>query len=213
MKYQVLQLFTGKIQPFIRPNFQSAIVKDEVTEPIAITHAAFGDDEVANKKHHGGPQRVIHQYAAEHYTFWSERFPESAEHFIPSSYGENLSTLGMTEENVHIGDIYRLGSALVQVSEPRRPCGTLNLRYRENSYLKELEKTNKFGWMYRVLEEGKVQKGDHIELVERVLEELPVSRVIRAIFDTETDQSLLSILENCSELSRTWRDYSQQKNS
>ena len=163
-KYQILGVFTGKTIT-LSNNIESAIIKHP-RELITIKKNLIVDDDITNKKYHGGPMRVIHHYSQKNYQHLKEKFPEIADRFIPGSFGENIITEELTENELNIGDIYQLGSAKVQLTVPRRPCSKINLSYNDNRILKEVIEKGKTGWFYKVLEEGEVRPGDYLELLE-----------------------------------------------
>ena len=116
MKYP--QVYIGKIEPYSGSS-PSAIGKRQVQGGIMLTSLGLEGDEQAETRFHGGPDRALCHYPREHYAHWMQQFPEQAEIFSAPAYGENISTLGMTEQNVFMGDIYRWGEALIQVTQPR----------------------------------------------------------------------------------------------
>ncbi len=127
MQYQV-DVFTGKIRDYdgSRP---SAIAKLQVEGELILTELGIAGDEQAEKSYHGGPDRALCHYPREHYPHWAQMFPEQAALFCAPAFGENLSTEGLTEKNVFIGDIFRWGDALIQVTQPRSPCFKLNFHF------------------------------------------------------------------------------------
>ena len=120
MHYPV-NVFVGKITDYAgsRP---SAIDKIQVDGELQLGDLGLDGDQQAEKKIHGGPDRALCHYPREHYADWIRDFPQQAERFCAPAFGENLSTTGLTEQNVYIGDIFRWGEALIQVTQPRSPC-------------------------------------------------------------------------------------------
>lgn len=173
--YKILGVFTGQIKPL--PNgSESSIVKHPVEKLIIKKHGILSD-EVADTKHHGGDMRVVHHYSIENYNVLKRKFPEIADRFVPGSFGENILTEELTESELNIGDIYRLGTARVQLTISRRPCATLNHAYRDNRILKEVMETGRTGWFYRTLDEGEVKTGDYLEFLERPFPDMSVSKL------------------------------------
>ncbi len=121
-------VYIGNIQPYEggRP---SAIAKRQVDGAIRLTPLGLEGDEQAEKSYHGGPDRALCHYPREHYAHWREQFPAQAEQFCAPAFGENISTEGLTEHNVFMGDIFRWGEALIQVTQPRSPCFKLNYHF------------------------------------------------------------------------------------
>jgi len=121
------------------------------------------------------------------------------------AFGENISTLGMAEDNVCIGDVYRAGSALLQVSQPRRPCWKLNRRFGMDDMARQVQDSLRTGWYYRVLEEGAVAAGDALQLVQRPRPDWPLLRVLRCFFHATLDYAELQGIANLPELTDSWR--------
>ena len=166
MRYPV-DVFTGKIRDYIgsRP---SAIAKGQVDNELILTELGLAGDEQAETKIHGGPDRALCHYPREHYLHWRQEFPEQSELFIAPAFGENLSTEGMTEENVYIGDIFHWGEALIQVTQPRSPCFKLNYHFGISDMASQMQNAGKTGWLYSVIAPGMVSADAPLILTSRV---------------------------------------------
>ncbi|KAL8366405.1 hypothetical protein RB595_004941 [Gaeumannomyces hyphopodioides] len=180
----VLQVRVGQVKPSaLGGEVASAIYKKEQDRPVFCTKTGLVGDEHAYKEH-GGFDRAVHQYNPDHYPSWRAEKSPAPELYEPGAYGENLVTTGLSEENVCIGDVFRVGSdVLLEVSEPRHPCHKINQRFQWERGLVRTIKTGRAGWNYRVLQTGYVCKGDPIVLVKRPFPRwsvLDVQRVIRA---------------------------------
>ena len=114
-------ILTGKISKLGSNNRLSAIQKTQRPGPWKITHLGIEDDEQANKKHHGGVEKAIHHYPYDHYKYWKNTIGDHALLNQPGAFGENISTIGWTEETICIGDIIALGPIYLQVSQGRQP--------------------------------------------------------------------------------------------
>ena len=166
MRYPV-DVYTGKIQAYPEGK-PSAIAKIQVDGELMLTELGLEGDEQAEKKVHGGPDRALCHYPREHYLYWAREFPEQAELFVAPAFGENLSTDGLTESNVYIGDIFRWGEAFIQVSQPRSPCYKLNYHFDISDIAQLMQNTGKVGWLYSVIAPGLVSADAPLELVSRV---------------------------------------------
>ncbi|MFZ1570627.1 MAG: MOSC domain-containing protein [Thiolinea sp.] len=144
----------------------TGIWKDSIKQAAIDAEGIKGDIQV-DRRVHGGAEKALHQYAIPSYASMHAAFPELAVRMPIGSMGENLTVLGMHEDNVHIGDIYRIGSALVQVSQPRNPCWKINSKFDDERLAKFIATQHIRGWYYRVLEAGNVELGDSMDLVER----------------------------------------------
>ncbi|KVG89353.1 hypothetical protein WJ36_27160 [Burkholderia ubonensis] len=147
---------------------RSGIFKRRITDFVRVEAVGISGDEQADPRVHGGPEKAVHHYAAENYTQLAQVFPDSAPELVPGSLGENISARLLSEQNVHIGDIFQVGSAaLLQVSQPRSPCWKINHRFGVDGMSMLVAQTRITGWYYRVICPGTIQPGDAIALVER----------------------------------------------
>jgi len=141
---------------------ETGICKQPIEESF-LTKEGFQGDGVADLRYHGGPDRAICIYPYEHYIQWEQEFKSS----LPfPAFGENLTVTNMLEKDVHIGDIYRIGDAVVQITQGRIPCSTITKRTNQPSLLKRMIQMGFTGYLCRVLEEGNVRKDSEITLIE-----------------------------------------------
>lgn len=141
----------------------TGIDKREVHEVYLATRGFEGDD-VADKKHHGGPDRAVCLYPAEHYIQWEKELDKT----LPTAaFGENLTVTNMMEADVCIGDTYKIGDAIIQITQGRVPCSTIDKYTEANTLLKRLIETGYTGFLARVLNEGTIRADSRIELIER----------------------------------------------
>jgi MOSC domain-containing protein YiiM len=138
-------------------------------------------DAQADLRVHGGPEKAVYLYPAEHYAPWQHELPEHAAVFVPGGFGENLTTLGLDENTICIGDILRTGSALLQVTQPRQPCFKLALRFADRRLPRMMMRNGRSGWYTRVLEEGVVERLSPLIIAERLNPQWPVSRLVHLI--------------------------------
>jgi len=167
MTFSELRVFVGQPRRIDDEGQFSAIWKQPVAGRVRVTREGLVGDAQADRRVHGGPEKAVHQYPGEHYARLAEAFPQAAGELLVGSIGENLSTLGADEREVHIGDCYRFGSALLQVSQPRRPCWKIDRRYGVQGMTAYVAEHGLTGWYYRVIEEGEIAAGDACTLVER----------------------------------------------
>lgn len=208
MRYPA-NVYIGQIRDYegSRP---SAIGKLQVDGAIRLGPLGLVGDQQAEKVIHGGPDRALCHYPREHYTYWAERFPEQAERFNSPAFGENLSTEGLTEHNVFIGDIFRWGDALIQVTQPRSPCFKLNFHFAIPDMASQMQESGRTGWLYRVIAEGEVCADAPLELVSRLSDISVFDAGVIAWyqpFDDEQYQRLLS----AAGLSASWARTMQKR--
>ena len=178
----VLALLAGRVRAFPRPAAEpSAIAKFPLSGRVAITRLGLAGDEQADSLHHGGVEKAIHHYPFDHYPLWREEIGAHPLLAAPGGFGENVSTLGMTEETVRLGDRYRLGSALIEVSHGRQPCWKIAHHFDRADLTKRVVATGRAGWYYRVIEEGAAEAGDTLALVEEGLGAWPLARLFEVL--------------------------------
>lgn len=167
MQSTVDQVFVGRVRLMLPDGESSAIFKSPVQGRTRVTPTGLEGDEQADLRHHGGPDKALHHYPVEHYRVIGEQWPECAAMVGAGFLGENISTRGMTEHEVCIGDVFRIGDVRVQVSQPRSPCWKIDRRLKVDHASRFVEAAGITGWYYRVLQTGTIAAGDGIELVER----------------------------------------------
>jgi MOSC domain-containing protein YiiM len=207
MDIVIRTVLAGIVAPLGGRRVPSGIDKQPFAERRAVGITGLAGDAQGDTKHHGGPEKALHHYALDHYAPWRAEHPGLGALLArPGAFGENISTLGMTEADVCIGDIYRLGTALVQVSQGRQPCWRLNERFGNLAMARLVQETGRTGWYYRVLEEGSVAAGDVIRLAERPLPDWPLTRVIDLLYRHTLDTEALAELASLPQLAASWRD-------
>lgn len=142
----------------------TGIFKEPVNEKLFLGKTGVNKDEVADLKVHGDSDKACYLYSADWYPYWKEKFPEANWHW--GIFGENLTIEGLNEGEVYIGDTYKIGSAMVQVSQPRLPCYKLGMRFGSAKIVKQFQESPYPGVYLRIIEEGHVKKGDKMELIE-----------------------------------------------
>jgi MOSC domain-containing protein YiiM len=144
---------------------ETGIYKKSVNHPISLGFTDVEGDAVMDRKHHGGIDKACYLYSSDHYPFWQKKFPDLD--WTPGMFGENLTVEGLDEASLMLGDIYFLGTAIIQISEPRRPCSILGIRLGTQKIVKEFHQSNFPGVYVRVLKKGEVKNGDLLILKDR----------------------------------------------
>ncbi|HSH85531.1 MAG TPA: MOSC domain-containing protein [Guyparkeria sp.] len=205
-------VLTGRLAPLGRHGVASGICKKPLDGTVKVTREGLCGDEQGDKKHHGGPEKAVHHYPYDHYPFWRQHLPELQQDlFREGGFGENVSTVGLTEFNVCVGDIYRVGDTLLQVSQARQPCWRLNERFGEAAMAQRVQDTALTGWYYRVLEEGCMEAGDRMKLVERPAEDWSLQRVLRILYQDTLNRGELAQLAQLSVLTESWRELARRR--
>lgn len=167
---------TGKVAPLPATGQRTAFIKTAVAGPVAIHALGVEGDQQANRRVHGGPDKAVYGYAVANYAGWRADMPELAERFGPGAMGENLVIAGQDESSVHIGDIVRAGTALLQVCQIREPCSVFAAVFGTPKVVRAMTRSGRCGWYYRVLEPGIVAAGALHGIVDRPNPDWPISR-------------------------------------
>jgi MOSC domain-containing protein YiiM len=184
--------------------WQTGFYKEQVDGPRWLAQTNLAGDGQADLVNHGGPDKAVLAYASEHYPGWREQLQKPE--FPHGAFGENFTVDGLCEDTVSIGDIYRLGGAVVQVSQPRQPCWKLARRWRIKELTGLVEQTGKTGWYLRVLEEGEVEPGQPLTLLERLHPDWTVARATCTMRARTKDRAAAGELAGIEELAASWRD-------
>jgi MOSC domain-containing protein YiiM len=203
MKIISLNIGLPKEELFGHKVFQTAIAKQSVSGPVKLGHEGFKGDGSADRKNHGGADKAVCVYPAVHYPYWSEvlgiKLPDAA-------FGENLTVAGLTEEDVSIGDVFAIGTAICQVTQPRQPCNTLNARYGRPDLGKLVVESGKTGFYLRVLQDGEIASGDRLVLTERGPGSITIAHASHVYHhDRRNVQAVREILALAA-LSTSWRE-------
>lgn len=182
----------GKSEPFIRTGRYSAISKSSVRNEIAVYYEGLEGDEQADLHVHGGVDKAIHIYPFEHYTEWKDELRGPTTRFMNhGSFGENLSTLGLTEKNICLGDVLSIGSVKLEVNQTRQPCWKVNEKFGIPDLANLMQKTMRTGFYCRVLQPGLLASGHSIELTQRPYPNWPLERLLKLLYINPLDQQEL----------------------
>lgn len=162
-------------------------------------------DDFGDRTHHGGSEKALHQYPAEHLPRWQQALPDDAARFQVGAFGENLSSRGLDEQGLCIGDTLRIGSATLQVSQGRQPCWKLGAYFGRDDLASLAQASGRLGWYLRTLEPGRIRAADAIELLARPNPDWSVDRVHRAVFERRHTPAELQALAELPGLSPRWR--------
>ncbi|RDV25610.1 MOSC domain-containing protein [Alteromonas aestuariivivens] len=176
----VTALFAGRPTAFGPRGAKSSIIKQPV-ESITVLQERTLEDEQANRKLHGGPEKVLHQFSLAAYGLLQSHFPEGL--FGPGTIGENLTVDTMDDSNVQVGDVYQFGDVILQVSAPRAPCNKISLRFDIKNLDRFVGARGITGWYYRVLEPGVIRVDDPVAILSRPEESICIGDLMRAVYD------------------------------
>jgi MOSC domain-containing protein YiiM len=204
-------IHVGKVKPLGPEGVPSGFVKDSIAGPVDVTTQGIRGDEQADLSVHGGSEKAVYGYSFENYLDWQQEMPRHAQVLVPGSFGENLCIKGMRERDLCVGDIHRIGSALLQVCQPREPCFKLALRFNDKLMPKAMIRSGRSGWYYRVLETGQIAQGEPMELEERPNPEFPFSRLVALVARGDASTPELQMMQGMNGLAANWRAWARER--
>lgn len=175
-------ILAGPLAPLGPKSVPSGIAKSPLAAPVWLGPEGLEGDAQGDRSVHGGPEKALLHYAHDHYADWRAEIGDAPPLARPGAFGENISSAGLTESAVAIGDVFRLGGARVQVSQMRQPCWKLNARFGVSDMARRVQTTGRTGWYYRVLEEGRVLPEDELELLDRPAADWTIARLQRVFY-------------------------------
>lgn len=159
-------VFVGDIRPLPESGRPTGMYKTRVPDAIELGREGFAGDRHADLRVHGGPEKAVHLYPARHYERLAARFPQAGPSLVPGALGENLSTADLDERDVRVGELWKLGSARLQVCQPRNPCWKIDERFACDGMAAYIAEARLTGWYWRVIEPGRVAPGDTLDLLQ-----------------------------------------------
>jgi MOSC domain-containing protein YiiM len=188
---------------------RTGIFKEPVEGPVMLRRLNLDGDRQADLTVHGGPAKAVYAYPSEHYPLWKS---ELSEMLLPwGMFGENLTTEGMIEDEIHIGDKFQIGEAVLMVTQPRIPCYKLALKFQRDDMLKRMLTNGRSGFYFAVVQQGALQAGDAIQKIHEGPERISVTDVNTLYRDGGKDANLLKRAANLEALPESWRDYLREE--
>ena len=187
----------------------TSIFKAPVPGRVRVTRLNILGDRQSDLSVHGGADKAIYAYPSEHYAFWRNELPGTD--FSWGAFGENLTTEGLLEDRVHIGDRFRAGSAEFIVTQPRMPCFKLGIRFNRPDMVKRFLRSGRTGFYLAVLREGDIGAGDSLELVAEDDSHITVADVVGLYAADAANQDLLRRASELSSLPESWREYFRER--
>lgn len=207
----LIALLTGRARPLPDSDALSGIAKRPVDRPLMLGETGFFGDEQADLRVHGGVEKAVHHYPFDHYATWQSELGDLLPLGAPGGFGENLSTAAMTEQTVAVGDIFRLGGALLQVSQGRQPCWKLNHRFGVADMSRRVQQSGRTGWYYRVLQSGTVSPDDALERIDRIAPDWTLHRLWHALYVDRMNLAELRGIAALDVLAEGWRKYAVRR--
>jgi MOSC domain-containing protein YiiM len=197
-------LFNGQI-------ITTAIFKDPVKGPIMLRKLNLDGDKQADLTVHGGLDKAVYSYPAEHYAYWRKQFPNTD--LVWGIFGENFTTEGLLEDAVNVGDQFQIGSAKLVATQPRMPCYKLGVRFGQMDVIRRFMVSGRPGIYFKVLTEGEVQTGDKIKIIRRDKNNVTVKDIV-SLYIARNDIDNIETMKRATkirDLPEGWRYEFQQK--
>lgn len=173
----------------------TGIYKTPTNQPIYLGKENVKDDEVTDRKYHGGEFKACYLFSENHYDYWKNLYPDLNWNY--GMFGENLTVSGLDETKIHIGDVYKVGKALVQITQPREPCFKFGVKFGNQNVLKQFIEHGYPGTYVRILEEGFVKTGDVFTLIEPAKNSLTTHQFYNLLFSKHKNQEHIALaIEN-----------------
>ena len=185
---------------------KSGYFKMPVSHPIFLDHRGFDGDGVGDNRIHGGEDKAVCAYCTEHFPFWTDKLQRE---ILPGAFGENLSLSGMVETELNIGDVFEMGEAQVQISQPRQPCHKLNKVFKDQSIACNVKTTGFSGFYFRVVKSGLVKPDATLQRIHKGSFTIEKANALLRKGGSNTEQ--MEELISLSALSDDWREMLQKR--
>lgn len=183
----------------------TAIFKQSVTGRIPLCTLNLDGDRQADLSVHGGPYKAVYGYPSEHYEYWRQELPETA--LPPGAFGENFTTAGLREDELHVGDRFRIGSSIVMIRQPRMPCYKLAAGFQRDDFITRFLRSGRSGFYFSVEQEGEVEEGDSLQLISRNDAGITIAEMNLLFVKEKYNRALLQKAIATPGLPGDWREY------
>jgi MOSC domain-containing protein YiiM len=187
----------------------SAIFKQPIAGPAQVTLLGIAGDGQADLRFHGGPDKAVLAYSADHFSVWRQEIPHVD--WSGGAFGENLTITGLTEDTVCLGDVFQIGTARLEVSQPRQPCWKLSRKWRIADLARMVTRNGRSGWYLRVLEPGEIDAGQPIELLERPHPTWTITRAQQLMYFGKENLVDAAEIAALPQLAMSWREVFEER--
>jgi MOSC domain-containing protein YiiM len=198
----------GAVDPMDRP-WRTSFYKYPVEGARWVSQTNVAGDAQADTPNHGGPEKAVLAYSADHYPVWNAESPEIG--LGHGGFAENLDISGLSEASVCLGDSWAIGDVVLQVNQARIPCWKISRRWRAEGLTLRVQQTGRTGWYHRVLHEGEIEPGMEIRLFDRPHPEWTIARCNQVFHELKDDRELAAELASLPELADSWRERLQKR--
>ncbi|BDU58281.1 molybdenum cofactor sulfurase [Limnohabitans sp. MORI2] len=206
-----VSIFIGQVRALPETGRPTGMYKTAVQSPIALGVNGFEGDQQADLRVHGGPDKAVHLYPTRHYAQLAAKFDEAAALMQPGSMGENIATPDLDEHDVRLGDVWQLGTALIQVCQPRNPCWKIDERFGADGMALFIDQHLLTGWYWRVLQTGVVNPTDTLVLHEAASHAPTLHQAMTLWREHRPDLAALSTLAETPGIAKVWQDKIKQR--
>lgn len=209
MKLLSLNVALPRLAAWRMQTVNTGIFKQPVSGPVQLRTLNLDGDRQADLAVHGGPYKAVYAYPSEHYEFWHQELPNTQ---LPwGMFGENLTTEGLFESELHIGDRLQIGGAIIMVRQPRIPCYKLGIKFRRTDIIAHFLRSGRSGFYFSVEQEGTVTAGDSFEFLSRAPEAITIAEMNRVYAEDKYNAALLNKAIATAALPEDWRDYLKKR--
>jgi MOSC domain-containing protein YiiM len=205
MKLISLNVARPQLMVYKGTTISTGIFKKPVSGTVTLRTLNLDGDRQADLSVHGGVYKAVYGYPAEHYEYWRHELP--GEKLPPGAFGENFTTEGLSEDDLHIGDRFQVGSSTLMVRQPRMPCYKLAAKFQRNDMIESFLHSRRSGFYFSVEQEGEVEMGNPIELISRNCDGITIAELNHLIAYDKYNSELLQKAIATSELPESWREY------
>jgi MOSC domain-containing protein YiiM len=209
VKLVALNVARPRLVVYKGKTINTGIFKLPVSGPLRLRTLNLDGDRQADLSVHGGPYKAVYGYPAEHYPFWRQQLPGVD---LPwGMFGENFTTTGLAEDELHVGDRFQIGSSIVMVRQPRTPCHKLAAKFQRDDILERFVLSGRSGFYFSVEQEGSVAEGDAFQLLKRNQEGITISEMNRLFVREKHNPELLRKAIGTAALPEDWREYFSER--
>jgi MOSC domain-containing protein YiiM len=209
VKLVALNVARPRLVVYKGKTINTGIFKLPVSGPLRLRTLNLDGDRQADLSVHGGPYKAVYGYPAEHYPFWRQELPGVDPPW--GMFGENFTTTGLAEDELHVGDRFQIGSSIVMVRQPRTPCHKLAAKFQRDDILERFVLSGRSGFYFSVEQEGSVAEGDSFQLLKRNQEGITISEMNRLFVREKYNPELLRKAIGTAALPEDWREYFSER--
>jgi len=209
MKLVSVNVALPRVASYRTQTVETGIFKNAVSGPVELRALNLDGDRQADLVVHGGPFKAVYAYPSEHYEFWAQELPGTQ---LPwGMFGENFTTVGLFESELHIGDRLQVGSAIIVVRQPRIPCFKLAVKFRRDDILARFLRSGRSGFYFSVEQEGTVQAGDSFEFLSRAPQAITIAEMNHVFANDRYNTELITKAMATPALPQDWREHFEKR--